>query len=305
MPSQPPPIEDDPAPADAPRQSRLLWLRRLGLLLGGALVVAAVVVVWRQQDTLAAALGAIRRPDPVYVAVLVAGVVANVALTGLMFSLLMSRYGRVGVLEMQALIAAATLANYLPLRPGLFGRIAYHKTVNRILAMNSARTIVQASIISVVIVAYLAAVLGILGRTPAAAWGGMLAPLVVLPGVALVPSMRLWTAAALVRYVEVLVWASRYYAAFALIDSPIGPTAALALACVSMIATMIPFVSNGLGLREWGIGLAAPLLTVHVLELGITAELVNRAAEVVVVLVLGLSGAAYLAAKRRRSGTTS
>ena len=68
-----------------------------------------------------------------------------------------------------------------------------------------------------------------------------------------------------------------------------------------MIVTLVPFFSNGLGLREWAIGLAAPLLTVYQLEHGITAELVNRAGELIVVLIAGLVGIAYLTHLRRKS----
>jgi len=243
-----------------------------------------------------------RRPAPGLVALLLAGVAGNVLLTGLLFSLLISRYGRVGVLEMQALIASATLINFLPLRPGLFGRIAYHKAVNRILAVHSAKTIIQAAILSVSIVVYLGLVIAISGALHVSLVYGVVAPLPVLAAGTAIPRLRIWMAAALLRYLEVFVWAMRYYAAFALIGAPVDATGALAFACVSMIATMVPLVSNGLGLREWAIGLTAPFLTEYVLELGITAELVNRAAELVVIAVLGLAGIAWLARRRRGQG---
>ena len=109
--------------------------------------------------------------------------------------------------------------------------------------------------------------------------------------------------AGLIRYVEVFVWAARYYAAFKLIDYTISIESALAFACISMIATLVPFFSNGLGLREWAIGLAAQLLTEYQLEHGITAELVNRAGELIVVLIVGLVGIAWLAHLRRKTRT--
>ncbi len=61
-----------------------------------------------------------------------------------------------------------------------------------------------------------------------------------------------------------------------------------------MIATLVPFFSNGLGIREWAIGLAAPLLTAYQLEHGLTAELVNRTGEIAVVLIAGFIGIAWL-----------
>lgn len=272
------------------------------MLLGLVLVVGAVVLLIQQRDTVTEAWAAVRQPDPFCLVLLLGGVVMNVVFSGLMFNLLLSRYGRVGILEMQALIAAATLVNYLPLRPGLIWRIAYHKAVNRILAVHSAKTLVQASILSVAMVVYLAAVMA-----TAAAFGSSRA--VMMWGIALpVPflivglaykSIRLWVAASLVRYAEVLVWAGRYYAAFNLIGCAVEPQEALVFACISMLATMLPLVSNGLGLREWSIGAAYPMLSTGRIEQGIAAELVNRAAEVAVVAVLGLAGLIYLAIVRR------
>jgi hypothetical protein len=297
-----------PLPPDRSPSITAAWFRRLGLIVGLGLILAAVIVLLRQQDVLSAALGAIRRPAPGYLILLLAGVAANVVLTGVMFSLLMSRYGRVGLLEMQALIAAATLVNYLPLRPGLPGRIAYHKAVNRILAIRSAKTIVQASMLSLVMVGYLAAIILLIRTLDASCfwlWCGVLGPPPLMLAGTFVRPLRIWLLAALVRYAEVFVWALRYYAAFKLIGLPIPMTESLVFACVSMIATMVPFVSNGLGLREWAVGLASPLLAVGRLEQGITAELLNRAAEMAVVLVLGLTGLAYLAARRRSQARES
>ncbi|MDY7110327.1 MAG: hypothetical protein SYC29_16985 [Planctomycetota bacterium] len=275
------------------------WWGWIAVGLGLALIAAAVIVVWREQDQVAMAIGAMRDPSLPYITLLLGGVVANLLLTSLLFSLLISRYGRVGLLEMQALIASATLVNFLPLRPGLFGRIAYHKAVNRILAVHSAKTIVQASVISVSIVSYLGLVVAVSGLLGISLFYGAAAPIPILLLGTTLPRLRIWAAATGLRYLEVFVWALRYHAAFALIGSPIPPHGALAFACISMMATMLPFVSNGLGLREWAIGLAAPFLTEYVLEMGITAELVNRAAEIVVVVILGLAGLGWLGHRRR------
>jgi len=295
-------MDDASDAAGAARLVHRRWWRGIAVLVGLGLVAAALIVVVRQHDAVTLAIAAMRRPAPGLVALLLAGVAGNVLLTGLLFSLLISRYGRVGVLEMQALIASATLINFLPLRPGLFGRIAYHKAVNRILAVHSAKTIIQAAILSVSIVVYLGLVIAISGALHVSLVYGVVAPLPVLAAGTAIPRLRIWMAAALLRYLEVFVWAMRYYAAFALIGAPVDATGALAFACVSMIATMVPLVSNGLGLREWAIGLTAPFLTEYVLELGITAELVNRAAELVVIAVLGLAGIAWLARRRRGQG---
>jgi len=283
------------------------WLRRAGLLASLTLLGAAVILVLRQREALTAALTALRHPAATDVLLLVGSVVANLVLSGLFLRLLILRYGRVGVLEMQAVVAAATLANFLPLRPGLFGRLAYHRTVNGIPLSDGARTVVQAALISGAIAVYLAGA-ALLSRGAAAnLWTLILLPPPILLVLAAVPGLRPWAPAVLLRYAEVLLWAVRYGAAFRLIGSPIDATAALALACASVIATMVPFFSNGLGLREWAIGLLAPILTGYRLELGVTAELVNRAAEIAIVVAAGLAGAGWLMKRRgsRRAAATS
>ncbi len=285
----------------APGSPGRIWLRRLGLLLGAVLLVAAIILIARQHDVLARAFSAIRQPSAPHLFLLFACVVGNVVLTALMFSVLMSRYGKVRLIEMQALIGAATLLNFLPLRPGLFGRIAYHKTINHIPAVDTAKTIGQAIALSLAVAGCLALCLLIAAQSHIALRILLGVPLLLLAIGGLVRSIRLWALAGLIRYVEVLIWAARYYAAFALIDYTISIEAALAFACLSMIATLVPFFSNGLGLREWAIGFAAPLLTTYQLEHGITAELVNRAGELIVVLIAGLVGIAWLAHLRRKA----
>ncbi len=73
------------------------------------------------------------------------------------------------------------------------------------------------------------------------------------------------------------------------------------MACVSMVAMLAPLTGNGLGVREWAIGLSARLLRKSDLVLGLTADLLNRAAELIMVLVLGLVGMGWLAWRVRKS----
>ncbi len=284
------------------------YARWVGLAFGVVLVVAAVATVVTQREKIGTAFAAIRHPDAVDVVVLFGTVFANIVLTGLMFSVLMSRHGRVGLVEMQALIAAAALANYLPLRPGLFGRAAYHKAFNDIAVGATVKVTLVALAISVAIAAYLAIALFIAGGALIPLWvvvGGAVPALVT---VALVPASRRIGAAALIRYVEVLLLAIRYQAAFALIGSPIDPAVALTISCVAVVVTLIPLTGNGLGLREWAVGIAALQLTDYVLELGLAADLVNRTAEALFVAVVGLGSFAWLASRsgreRRSDGAT-
>jgi hypothetical protein len=304
MPASNPPLNDA---AETQKNLALLrrpWLRSVGIVLGVALLTAALVTVVRQHDTLARALGAVRQLPLAQrsglIAMLIGSVVLNVLLSGALFSVLMSPHGRVGHLEMQSLIAATALMNYLPV-PGFVGRIAYHKTVNHIAVRDSARIVLQAMALSMVVAAWFALAIAFTVRANVSLAIPVAAPVPVLllGSLAMSSRRRIFVWALLIRYVDALATAIRYVAAFSLIGSPIGVNGALAFAGVSMIATMVPFLSNGLGLREWAIGLAAPLLTGYQMELGITADLVNRAAEMLVFVVMGLAGLVFLARLKR------
>ena len=94
--------------------TRSAWWRRFGFVLGVVLLVAAIVAVARRYSEVQVALSAIRAPSWPHVAALLGVVIANLVLTGFFFTVLMRRFGRVGLLEMQAVMGAATLLNYLP-----------------------------------------------------------------------------------------------------------------------------------------------------------------------------------------------
>ncbi|MCP3903554.1 MAG: hypothetical protein GY715_07945 [Planctomycetes bacterium] len=266
---------------------------------GVALLAAAAALLWSRRGDLAAAFEAAQAPRLGDVAGLLACVVANVVLTAAYLRLILSRYGRVGGLEMQAVIAVATLMNYLPMRPGMFGRIAYHRRVNGIPVASTARSIVEAAGLSAAIALFLAAVAAISAAGGWSLWYGVAIPLAPLIAGAWWFRRTRWLPAALLRYLEVLVWALRYHLAFAIIGTPVSPTAALAFACVGVIATMVPVVGNGLGLREWAIGLLAPFLAAAPLEIGVTADLVNRGAELIVIGTLGCAGLWWLSRRTR------
>ena len=287
------------------------WLRRLGPALGAMLFAAALLMVWRQRSSVAQALDAIENMSgsdlTMHAGVLLGTVVANIVCSAVMFNLIMRRYGRVGWLEMHALIAASTLLNYVPLRPGLLGRVAYHRLYNGIAVTHSVAAIVRAIVLSFVSVAALALVVSAAVNLNLEAWRLAFVPLVVMAAAACMAAMfGGWRAtsplilAAAVRYVDLLATALRYHAAFALIGSPIDFQQASAFACIAVVASMVPFLSNGLGLREWAIGLAAPILAASQLELAMTADLLNRAAEIVVIVPFGVAGLVYLMRLRRR-----
>ncbi len=286
-----------------PRAEAPATRRRVAAVTGLLLLAGAIGFVVAARDRLGGAAAALRDPDPVAVVVLVAAVLVNLALTGTFFHLLYARHGRVGRLEMQAVMAGATLLNYLPLRPGLAGRVAYHRAVNAIPVRTSIGVMVRALALSGLAAAAVAG-LAWAGRGEAAVLAGGLAA--AAAGLAILavaaPRLRPWPAAALVRLAEVGCIAARAWAAFTLVGAPIDPAAALALAAVAVVVTMVPFTSNGLGLREWATGLLAPALAGVPMELAVTADLVARGAEL---LAAGIVGGPALWWLGRRSGRTA
>jgi hypothetical protein len=288
-----------PTPESSAAFVRSPIIRKVVGLFALILFAAAITVVIQHADVAGQALQAIvarpRLEACAYGGLILGSIAANILLTGALFRLLISRYGRVGAMEMQALIASATLINFLPLRPGMFSRIAYHKVYHQVRISDSAKTIVQAVVLSAAIASYLALAGAVAIRWRIDLLAMALTPLALIwIAGAWVKSNRIWLWAVTLRYAEFLVIAVRYHAAFALIGSPIDVEESLAFACISVIATMIPFVGNGLGLREWAVGLTAPLLTSYQTELAITADLLIRASELLVVGLLGTAGMTWI-----------
>lgn len=295
--------------------------RAIGLGLALALAGAAALAILRDRAALQRTLDALSSSPAPALALAMALPLVSLALTALTFWLLTTRHGRVTPGEMFALIGAAWLLNYLPLWPGMLGRLAYHKKVNGIPVSRSAVTIVWANVLSA-----LAALLTLGGALVSLAWAsgddGRLAALALLPAAGAgamaawaaarppAPDPQVWKllAALAVRLIELQVWAARYVVCFALIGAPIAWGGALALAGVTTLATLIPIGGNGLGLREWAVGLAAPMLPVALTlqtelstHAGLSADLVNRAMEVLLAIPVGALCAWWIARRLRRA----
>lgn len=304
---------------------------------GVALVVAAVWGVSGQTDELRRAWAAVRHAPAWMIAAVVVLPLGNWAATSVMFRELMNRYGRVGCVEMGALIGSAWLLNYLPFRPGSVGRVAYHRAVNGIRVRDSVLVMGLAVLCSV-------AALGVLIGVTIAAWwmrtgatALMLAvPLVLLPGVAMVVGRRsisaapgtraaaFWTDAEgrrrlavslAVRYADMLMWMVRYALVFRLIGQPITPIGAATVCAASQLAMFIPIQ---VGVREWVVGLTFALLqraggdsatdtaaAVGQAAPGLIVDLINRGAELLVSIPIGLASLVWLARRRAAAGRES
>lgn len=296
------------------RQTR--WFRVAGFVAGSSLVVLAVAAALRQDpNALRHAFNALGRQPWWFAVLFIALPLLNWLSISASIWLLLSRFGRLGLGEMNALIGMAWLLNYLPMRPGMVGRIAYHKAVNGIRVKQSGIVLAEGAAITAISSGVL--LLGALllrGVEARAAWVLVVASPIVVGGAA---SAALWSArpllarycaAGALRVVDMAVWAGRYALAFAIVGSPIELPAALVLAVASQVAMLIPIAGNGLGLREWLIGALAAGLPPALLgggdaslSQGLTADVLNRVVEVVVAVPLGLACLAIIAARLRRA----
>lgn len=300
------------APADvwaSPiHRTRRRRLKFAGTIAGALLILAAVVVVVTRSGELHRALAALAAPSPLALAALAVAIVGSTLLTTLVLLVLIRRFGHVRFGEMLRLVCASTLGNFLPLQPGLAGRVAYHHLVNRIPVKSSVLSIAEATLVSAVATALLVLSIWLVHRgvppvvadagassapppAPLPAWWlPTLAGLIALPLLPW-PKLRPFALALAARWLDLLLWALRAWACFALVGADITPRDALAFACVALAANMVPFIGNGLGVREWAVGLLATPLAGVPVEAGLAAELVGRAAELLFFVPAGLASA--------------
>ena len=286
--------------------------------IGAALVIAAVVSVARQGAGLTGVIDALRAAPPSLVAILIALPFLNWLCSAASFHVLTNRYGKVGVVEMGAVIASAWLLNYLPMRPGLVGRVAYHKKVNDIPIAASVQVLAISIGLSGVAILVMITLLLMLGGQSSAAgstpglhmWIALTIPAILGVTVALwlrARSSSSWRfiAGGVFKFADVLVWAVRYWACFAVVGVELSPTQAAGIAAVTQLVLLIPLAGNGLGLREWAVGLVASSLPTWFAGAaaaptrveGLSADLVNRAAELFAALLVGLWGTMVVARK--------
>jgi len=293
------------------QERRRTALRVIGLVVGLVFFAAAIHFAMGEQAEFAKALEALRDPPPSAVALVLASVAIGAVLSALLFHILMRRFGTVPFWEMQALIAASAFANYLPLKPGFVGRVAYHRVRHGIRAAHTLRTILEAIALSGTVASLFLLSLVALralksrgftvgGHEIEGEWA-LLAPS-VLAFAMFWPKTRSLSQALLVRQLELALWTLRYWAVFRLVGAPIDLETAIVLASVSVIATLLPIVSNGLGIREWVIGLLAPMISHEPVSTSqaIVAELVHRAAELAVMAPFGIASIVVLVRHNRK-----
>ena len=280
----------DNAPEPEPRRSPL-WLRIAGFAFGLACLLAAISVARDTREQFDAALVSLRAPAPLLVAAVLSAVLVGLFLSGSLFWLLVRRFARVPFGEMQAVISASGLLNYLPFKPGFVGRIAYLRGRHGVRVPDSIRVIVEA--LALTGISAVISTLTLVALRAAGLDGGWSLLACVLPALlALQPRGRTMLLALAIRQAEFSLWIARYWIVFRLVGAPIGLDTAVVLAAISVISSLIPFISNGLGVREWAVGLLTPLITGDAVgaSQAIVAELAHRTLEIAVVAPVGLVG---------------
>ena len=292
--------------------------RRFGFAFGIVLLLGAAIYIASDPQALRELVDQIVHAPRWAGVVVGVGPIVNWLFVGLCLHALMRRHGQVGRREMLALVGSAWLLNHLPMRPGLVGRIGYHAKVNRIRVRDS----IEASVWSMIHAAIANAIaLGIVLLIPSDTAIGMLMgylsiPLVVFGLVSFVlfrvrPKHGFLVLGLMFRNADLLVWMIRYAAAFTLLGLHISPMQIVIITAVSQIAQVIPITGGGLGLREWGVGIAADMsakTSAITMRSAIGADVINRIAETIIVIPLGVICTAIVARKwkqwKREFGST-
>lgn len=297
------------------RRRVLPWLQVAGFVL----LVYAVYLVVKQQDLLTSAWTSLRAAPVWQIALIVALPLTNWLNMTLLFYVLTRHSAKVRLGEMAALIGSAWLLNIIPGRPGLMGRVAYHTVVNQMPVKDSVKVIVAGIAANGVAVALALLLVG------ASYMGGQMlppqlaadaTPKFLMMGAAVTLALLISMAwyqrsgrqkpnapvaawrfvfAVAMRYADYLIWVTRYWLAFKVIGLPITLTEAAGIAVVSQIVQLSPVQ---IGPREWAIGIAGTFLpslkqtaataSTARTATGLTADLLNRAAELAIQLPVGL-----------------
>lgn len=267
-------------------------MRGIASVVGIGLLIGALVAIARSAPTIDQLRSVLARPDGVLIVGAIAAAFCNLVGSGGLFYALLRHHGRVGFWQMQALIASSTVLNFVPLRPGLVGRVAYQAVVCGIPIKRSMMSIAEAAIICAATTAWLALAVFLLRTFSTPVAGAVVGAAPVLLGVTLAMdakgAYRAYLEAIFWRWLDLLAWVARYWIVFAMLGVPLTIEGAATAACIGSAANLIPLVGSGLGVREWAIGLAGPALASWSTDSGLAAELLNRCIDMLVVVPIGL-----------------
>lgn len=311
----------DAKPSVPPASASRRWVQVSGFVIGVCLLAGAGTVVLKDPAALKAAADSIRAAPPWLFALLVLLPCLNWLLSAEMLRLLLQpdkgdTFAGPARGEMQLLTGFAWLANYSPVRPGLFFRIWWHASRDGIPMSRSVRSVAAGIMCGCLSVGLLLACCWMVPIASAAPVAWTLAALAMPPATFVAAAMiagrrgswwRWFWLAAAVRSLDVMVWMARYATVFALAGGrTLDIREAAAIAAVSQAAMLIPWAGNGLGVREVAIGVAAAWLPSWYAggdaKAALAADLVNRAGEVTGAIVVG-SVSGWLLWRRARAAT--
>jgi hypothetical protein len=294
--------------------------RVLGFVIGAALLGLAAWIIHRQWGDLAHAWQRAGRA-PVWLMVFAVLLpMINWLLTSGVLLTLTRRFGRVPSGEMHAMVGAAWLLNYLPLKPGLFGRVLLHKLRHNIAVTDSIKVLVHAVVCGLVAAVVSGLLMVLIVKATSSVSGGearaeglvLGAVVLLVPAVlAYVQTVRapsdgggasepeVFLLATMMRCGDLAIWSLRFACAFWVLGIPLDATKIVVIASATQIASLLPIQ---IGLAEWAAGLMLALLVGKsepvimggseysreaLLALGLSAGLLNRAAELVGALAVG------------------
>lgn len=281
-----------------PNSRRSNLIRRAGFVVGVVLLGAAIVYLIANPSELESFYDEMKNAPAWAIGVVLLGPILNWVFVSQCLWALNRRHGQVGRAEMLALVGSAWLLNHLPMRPGLVGRIGYHAKVNQIKVRDS----VEASVWSLVHAIIANGIgLGLALLIDPGVGIAQIALILSLPVFVLIVAallaetksdqLGLMIRGLMWRYADLLVWMLRYAAAFAMLGIEITPIQIVLITAVSQAAQVIPITGGGIGFREWGVGIAATMSKGNVaidMPTAIGADLINRVAETIIVVPLGL-----------------
>jgi len=290
------------------RQDMRLLARWLALVAGLALLVAAVPMAAADVDW-----SALWRAPTWTVPIIAAAVLANLLLTAALFHVITRSFDatpQVSFPRMFQLTCASALLNYLPLRPGLFGRAAYLKLRHELPVYQSLLILAVTMVIGgIVLGATAVAVLGAGATWRLTACGSLLAGLLLCSAIAgplakrllQRPTFAAWSWLPL-KVADMLVGGVRLWVAFRILGYQLTFEQAIAVGAIRAVGSLVDMLGitpNGLGLREWVIGGTTGLAGIAEGPAGIAASLLDRGVEAAVVVVTGLVSIAQLKDRRR------
>jgi len=232
--------------------------------------------------------------------------------------------------SMEALAAGGGLLNYTPFKAGLIGRITYLKIFHGVGYKAAALT--HAVIAGVFGATCLLTILITVwrGSFDMTWWVTALIGLVILAGIA-APIMRILIPSEMpvtrnlrestgrvfaylvpcfvAQLLGLYVTAIRWWLVFRILDRPIDLADAWMAAIIHMVSIMAG-PANGIGLREWLIGIGGQLGGLNAsldvdMRVSMSAALIDRAVEAIVLIVLGLLGLAFLRYMARHTTDSS